>query len=497
MPIRFSYIILISTFLLGGLIYILHLSQLVTAANEIYVRFSAFGLFAISFVLLGLQKARHHQFSWDDFYKNNTFIIVSFTILLVSMLVRDRIGFYFTGIFAGAALLHFLYTRKFYKPPTSFYFIILYALLLFFGTIGTEKGFHFSSRILAFFVLPLSFCFFRLSKKTLLEIGEIFFKMTIVFLAICILYWWYNFLHLDVDFINWITDKNHYPAEMIGWKAQAKAIAGGIEGWENISFFSAYFFVTSWSYFYHPSFVSFVLFFGLITGFYLYHKKNTIATITKFELILSIILCFLVIGLMESRIGLVGLLFILAATGLYYLKLKTKYFKIGIIAYLLLGGASLFILSDSVSGFVNDKVRDSYNSIAVHYIQEHFWWGSGFLQEQKALEQQAEIMKDSLPQIIYPHIDHPIFYVHNQFLGNMVQFGIWGLIALVAMLCSIMYYAIKNRSYLLQMMVFVTVLFMLIEEPFYKISCTIVFVSFLVFFTAINESNAKNKSNII
>jgi len=500
MVIRFPVIVLSFTALLGGIIYMLHLFGLATPANEVYMRFCALGLFIAGFALLGWQKVKRHRFSWDDIYKNNTLIIFSLSILLTSSFLYAQVGLYTVGFLGGAAFLHFLYTRKFYPPPGFFYFILLYALLLFFGTIGTQKGFHFPDRTLSLYMLPLSVCFFQLSKKTLLRIGELFFKTAIIFLAVCILYWWFNFLYLEVDFYNWITDKTVCSVEMVGWKEQLKIverIMGEVFGVEDTTSFPAYFFVTSWSHYYHPSFVSLVLFFGLITGFYLYHKKDVVPTITKFELILYIALCFFVMTLMESRIGLVGLLFIIVVTGFYYLKLKTKYFKIKLAVYLLLGGTSLFILNNTVSSFADDETRSSYRRIAVGYIQDNFWWGEGFRQQQIALEQQAEIMKDVLPDAAHLQYGSPIFYSHNQFLGDMIQFGIWGLIALVAMLGAIAYYAIRNRSYLLQMMMFIVVLFMMIEEPLYVLHGTIRLVSFLVFFTAISESMKKQNKNTI
>jgi len=498
MTFRFPVVVLSFTALLGGLIYMLYLLGLVTSANEVYARICALSLFVASFLILGWQKAKYHRFSWDDIFKNNTLVIVVFTMLLTVMLIRPRTGFYFTGIFIGVAFLHFLCNRKFYPPPKFFYFVILYALLLFFGTIGTEKGFRFPNKILSFFLLPLAFCFFRLPQRTLLQIGAVFFRMGIVFLSLCLLYWWFNFLYLDADLTGWIGGKTAYSAQMTGWDEQAKTIdraLRGTVGWENISYFSAYFFVTSWSYFYHPSFVSFVLFFGLITGFYLYHKKNILPTITRFELILYIAFCFIVMLLMQSRIGIIGLLFIIAVTGLYYLKLKTNYFKIGLAVCLLLGSASFFVLNDKISGFTNDETRSAFRSVAISYIQQNFLWGSGYNQQHLALEKEAKKIKDSLPKTVYPNNSQGrITYVHNQFLGDMVQYGIWGLLALLLMLGTIMYYAVKNRSYLLQMMVCFLILFMMIEEPLYVLVGITPTLVFLIFFAAIGESTKKPKN---
>ena len=301
--------------------------------------------------------------------------------------------------------------------------------------------------------------------------------MAIIYLSISVLYWFYNFLYLDVSFIEWITGKTNYQAQMIGWESQ------------NQVYYSAYFFVNSWTTLYHPTPISIVVLAGLITGFYLYHKKDEFPTISKWDLLLYIVLCLLIILLMQSRIGIIGFILITSITGLYYLKQKTKYFKIGLLAYLLLGGASLMLFGDKISSFINDDIRDAYRRIAVSYIQEHFWYGSGFGQHRLALEQQAEKIKDTLPEMVYPNCgDCQITHVHNQFLGNMVQFGIFGLIALVAMLAAIAYYAIKNRSYLLQTFLCFIIFFMMIEEGEF-----ILILLFIMFFTAINESKKLDK----
>jgi hypothetical protein len=491
MSIRFPFAVSGVAALLGGIIYVLHLYGLVTSANEVYMRFSAWGLFIAGVVLLSWQKARNHRFSWDDIYKNNTLIIVSITLLLISLFLFKRVSYYTIGIFVLASLVHFLYTRKFSVPPNFFYFIFACALLMFLGTIGTPQGFHLPSQTHSFFLLPVAFCCFSLSKKNLLQIGGIFFKTGIIFLIVSLLYWFYNFLYLDAGFIEWITGKTNYGAQMTGWEAQAgthNLSFGDALTKDSFEYYSAYFFITSWSYLFHPSSNAIVLLGCLITGFYLYYKRDEFPTVSKFDLILYAVPCLLVIMLMQSRIGVVGFLFIAGITGLYYLKLKTRYFKIGLAIFILLGGASLIVLNNKVSGFIDDDVRDSYRRIAISYIQEHIWWGSGFNQQQTVLEQQAEKIKDTLSEKVYPHSNEPITHVHNQFLGNMVQFGVWGLIVLVAMLAAIAYYAVKNRSYLLQVFLCFTFFFMLIEEGEY-----IKILVFILFFTAISESEKLNK----
>lgn len=491
---QFPVVVIAFTALLGVFIYVLHLFNLVTPANEVYARFCALALFIVGFVLLGLQEAKNHKLSWDDIYKNNTLIIISLTFVLVSFFLTKRVSYYAIGLFAAASLLHLLYTRKFYVPPTFVYFIFAYALLILFGTIGTLRGFHIPNHVDNFFVFPLAFCCFSLSKKALLKIGKLFFRAGIIFLAISVLYWFYNFLHLDADFIEWIIGKSIYLTQMVGWETQATTHNYWLDNVvtkDTVIPYSAYFFVDSWTYSYHPSTNIITLLGGVIVGFYLYGKKDEFFTISKWELLLYAVLCLLTIMLLQSRIGFIGFFLIVFITGFYFLKLRIKRFKIALLAYLLLSGASLVVLDSKISSFVNDDIRDAYRRIAVSYIQEHFWWGSGFNQQQVVLEQQAEKMKDLLPETVYPHKNLPITHVHNQFLGNMVQFGVWGLIVLVAMLVAIAYYAIKNRNYSLQTFLCFVLFFMLIEEGEYmKI------LAFITFFAAISESEKEDRQFI-
>jgi len=484
--LRFPVIVLILATIFAGTIYVLHLQGLVTAANEVYARFAAVGLFFAGFLGIVWQKIKNHSFSWGDFYKNHTLIVVTLTVLLVSLFFRRVITEWTAGFFLIASLIFFLYSRKFYAPPKFFYLIIAYALLMFLGTIGTPNGFHFPEQTLRFYLMPLAFCFFLLPKKTLLQIGDVFFKAGTVFLTVSLLYWFYNFLHLDANFIGWVTGKTGYLAEMVGWREQAKYLMQGadcLKNWAELSWFSAYFFVSTWTSLHHPTTNSMLILVALITGFYLYYEK----IVSKWELLLYAVLALFVIQLLQSRFGLVGFLFLTGASGLYYLKLRTKYFKAGIVTYILLGGAGFLMIGNRFLDFAGDSTRTALRSIGIGYIRDNFWWGTGFTSPRAALEKQAEKMQELLPPVVPSVITH----VHNQFLDDMVQFGILGFVVLVGMLLAIAIYAIKNRSYLLQMFLCLVLLFMWIEAGMF-----FTILTFILFFTAITEAERRNSTTI-
>lgn len=477
---RFSVLVLTGGILASVIIYFLHLAGFVNVDNEIFIRYFSLGFFLLGVILLTLNEIRRFHIPFTSIKSNNTLIVIPFIILVIATIFHRQIGIYATGLFVFMTLIHVVINKKLYKLNRLYYFLFGYVFMLIIGTINTQKGFHFPELTYSFILIPLTSCFFSLTHETLLRILRLFLRGMAIYLIICVLYWWYNFLHLDTDLISWLTQKDSFVIWLPDWKNQIRLV-GGIT-------FPAYLFVNSWSYYYHPSYISFVLFAGIIAGFYLYFKKNRHSYVSKFELILFIVLCLIVTLLMESRIGLVGCCFILAVSGLYYAKLKLKYFKYIVIIYIVLGSITLFYMQDSVEGFLDDKIRKTYTTLAIHYIEDSFWWGSGTQEQHIALEYQEELMKNTVPPV-----EKKIVYAHNQFIGDMVQFGIWGLIVLMVFLYSIIHYSIKERSYLLQMFISVTILFMMIEEPLYTQEGITRFTVFLVFFLAISDSKKERK----
>lgn len=482
MKIRFPHIVLILSVTAFIIIYLLSLGEWVTATNELYFRYFMLGTFIVGITLIIAAKIKEINSFSTDMSKGDMLLVVSLSLLLIATIFRSNIATYFTGIFIGTTLFYFILNKKVYSLNRAYVFLFLYALQMILGTIGTPKGFHFPDKTLSFLLLPLAYCCFDWTQKKHIHVAHLFFKGMIVYLAVCVIYWWFNFQHIDVAFFDWVTNKKYFDGNaMIGWSEQIRLSKG--------TFFPAYFFVTSWAYYYHPSYISLVLFFGLIVGFYLYYKKDILPTVTKTELFLYSLLCITVIILMESRIGVVGFMFILGVTGLYYSKLKTSHFKIITLFYFALACFALVFFNDSLNNFVHDNVRETDYTLAAHYIKEHIWWGSGFEEQTAALKSQEQIMKDTLPII-----GNAKFYTHNQFLGNMVQFGVWGLLVLLVMLLVFANHGIKSRNYLLQLFILIMILFMMIEEPLYGQKGVTIFTVFLTFFVAIGDSRKPRKA---
>jgi hypothetical protein len=306
----------------------------------------------------------------------------------------------------------------------------------------------------------------------------------IIYLVFCVIYWWYNFQYLDYGLIEWFSGKaNFNVANLQGWIEQSYLSNGTVYG--------AYFFVTSWAYYFHPSYISLVLFCGLILGVYLHLQNKLEPAINKSELIVYFVLLIFVVSLMQSRIGIVISALIFSTSSLYYLKTKSKNWKVLALFYILVFVLFIVIYNQTVYNFIFDETRLYYLTLGINYIKSHIWWGSGYDEQMIALKQQALLMKDSIP-----YDGNEIYYTHNQFVGNMVQFGILGLLSLLLLLFSIGKYAIQSRSYMMGQFLLILLLFMLIEEPLYGQKGFTIFTVFLGLFIKISESENQKKTSI-
>lgn len=472
----YTYFLLTTVLALMLILYLLSLLGILSVEQEIITRILSimFFLAGATWLISGELKKNKSTLSQ---HKNEKFLVLlPLVILLVSSVLNKVAGTIATALFVSCALIFFIKRKEFFLPNKFYYILFGYVLFLFLGTIGTLKGLHFPGKISTFLFLPITFSFFYLSNSVLLRIARLFFRVMLLYLAVCIVYWWFNFLCLDAGFIEWTTSKLSFQVNMFDWVEQYKL--------SHDNNFSAYFFVNSWSYYYHPSYISIVLLFALIIGFYLYYKQDDSSKITIFELAIFVVACFLVLALMESRIGVLIFFISCAVSVLYYVKLKTKHFRLFLLLYALTGLLLIVFGKDLITGFYADETRNSLLTIATAYIKDHFWWGTGSFEQATAI--------NSMKEILFPGLKD-YNYVHNQFFGNMIQFGIWGLVILVVLLAGILGLAIRKRSYLLQMFLLIMFLFMLIEEPLYIQAGITRFTVFLTFFVAICDSNSLRK----
>lgn len=385
--------------------------------------------------------------------------------LLILSIFHKQVGIIATSIFVTLAFVNLILGRKVYALNNVYYFVFLYVFLTIIGTIGTIKGFRFPEMSYSLVLLPLAFCCFRIKKETAFKYLWFFSRIMLIYMACELIYWWFNMQYMNIGILHWLQNKTIFE-EIPGYK-----------------------FVSHWSGYEHPSYISLVLFPALISVQYLFYKKYQFAKISTLEMVVFSSLCLLIELLMQSRIGFVGVLFILIISGLYYLKLKTSFFKIGIIGFVILGVIGAVVLENRINGFTADPVRKTFSTLAINYINNHIWWGIGYHQESIALDQQAMLIKYDMP-----YLNEIKTYTHNQYLGEMLQYGVLGLIVLIVLFGGLFRYAIRSRNFILQIFLLIYLLFMFIEEPLYVQEGITRFMVFLTFFVHLSESDKSIKS---
>lgn len=471
----FTYVLLAVVITLLLIIYLFSVIGFVSVEQELFVRVFSIILFLTGTSWLISKELKKMQSNSSGLSYDKVLIVLPLVILLFSAISNKVAGTIATASFVLFSLIYFIKRKEFFLPNKIYYILFGYVSLLFLGTIGTQKGLHFPDKIYTFLLLPITYSFFNLSNSTLLRIARLFFRIMLLYLAVCVVYWWFNFLIIDVTFFEWTTNKLFFTIDMPGWIDQYNL--------SNSNNFPAFYFVNSWSYYYHPSYISLVLLSALITGFYLYYKQDDSSKITIFELTFFVVACFLVLALMQSRIGALIFFILCAVSLLYYVKLKTRYFKLLLLIYAVTAVLLIYFGRDLIVGFLADENRSTLLKIAISYIKDNIWWGAGSFEQATAIKSM---------KVLFPNF-RDFNYVHNQFLGNMVQFGVWGLIALIALMGGILGFAIQKRSFLLQMFVLIMLLFMLIEDPLYIQAGITRFTVLLTFFVSISDSNSIRK----
>lgn len=465
-----------SLILLGGSILSLILLSFLSAwtgyISKSYASQFAFMLrivFLTAFILIGLREFFRNNNTILSLFSTRSFLIFGLVFSLILSLFSAQVNAIGIAVYLFSVLLYFLRHRLFFSLNKIYWLLFAFALLQLFGTISTAQGFHFPEKTYSFYILPLSYCFFSFEKASMLRILKLSFRLLFLYSCVSIIYWWFNALSYDVPAWVWLGNKLSFEGQ------------------------GAYVYVADWANFFykrvefnasHPTYVSFVLLCGLTIGFYLHYKKAAFAYISTFELLAFTISCGVLILALESRLGILAFSILTVINLLYYVKLKLSKFKTVLFLSSMLGILLMFSVESKLRGFVADKARTELYTLSMSHIKEHPWWGCGTNQQKEALIQQKEKLNFESSHLNWDDF----LYVHNQFFGEVLQFGIWGGILLLIVFGGLLYYSLKTRNYLLQMFLLIYFMGMMIEEPLYMPEGIMRFCVYLSFFIAVGDS---------
>ncbi|MGL4956345.1 MAG: O-antigen ligase family protein [Bacteroidales bacterium] len=204
----------------------------------------------------------------------------------------------------------------------------------------------------------------------------------------------------------------------------------------------------------HPSFISVALSFFIPLGFYLRFETNKISRTT---LTLGILIVIFAIYIMGARIAiwLIGILLILQFIG--YRKKISRVSKI-------LGIASIALIAILIANYSSlelssDGIRSQLLHTGWTVFKQTPWFGSNVCSMGTYIN--SESLAHSLGYSNAFHFNH----FHNQFLDELVQFGIIGAIPLFALFIYLTLLAIRHRDLLLINFLFIYFLFFNVESP--------------------------------
>lgn len=396
------------------------------------------------------------------------FVLTTFSLMLINTTLSHRAEYNSKWFFMGSAILYFYKKRKFIKPSIETYAMAIYFTVLaisYVWTIDKTEGATIIDDYLPFITLPIFFSIISLNKEQLDKILQVFVRAMSIYMCFSI--------------INWISEAQIQQTNLLDWIVVGKKPINGNY---------VYNLIFSWTSYPHPTYNSIGYLFALIGAFYLFTKQESRFKISTLELISYLILTGTLVIITQTRIGLIAYGTIVSVgLGKIIWQLKQnwiKYAYVGAIALVItIGGISQ---RNKIDSFLNDPVREQNLKTAIVSIKEKPILGHGVGSTRKIMDDE-ELAK----KIGYPYANIGLANPHHQFLGDMMQAGIIGLINLCILIGIITYSSIKNKNWLYVMFIILFLLIMNIEMPLIMPKGINYFVVICMFLSMYNRENKK------
>lgn len=448
----FSPLLLLLTIVVSVICYILKLPIDIWYLMEAYPTFYIVCyLIVLFFPLLFLVCSQMWKKTSDRYRK---FLLFGLTGFLISTLYSIPISIYLAALFFISAIVYAIKQQKIYKPNWLFYpFIIYFLVHLVSLSWSNDRAYGWSRlAIYVYFVaFPVAFLFFRLSKKEITTVLFVFFRSTLVMSCVSICVWAFNTSRIDVPFVRWF----YFQKGAIG-----KTLSSH--------------YTLDWLGFDHPTFVMIGLCTAAIVALFIYFsdRKKAIRLVRWFDVVIFLAIATVVSLFTVSRIGMLILLGIISFAiiwRLYYGK------KILVIIVFLIGIVTIFLAFmylPKLRMISNDVERGRLYEIAFVEIEKTPFWGTGVGGMVKVIH--AARTEDEVDRGVLIN-KHP----HNQFVGDWLQTGLLGLLALFGMLISLFYLSARYRNGMLLAFLLMFLPNMLVDMPFIGFKGTVQFVPFV------------------
>ena len=235
----------------------------------------------------------------------------------------------------------------------------------------------------------------------------------------------------------------------------------------------------------HPSFVSTILLMAVPIALYLrFHDGKQISAI---EMVVGVLLPVVFTFLVGARVGMLLIPILLGLGYLFYCRLKPL-IKWGITAVgIVIVGLLLHQFPAADDRFV-DPIRVDLRKTAISAIKEKpiFGWGTGYVTPLIHSEERSQTVGIETP--------YDLSSFHNQYLEDMVQFGIPGILILLTLFGWILYSGLHEKNYLILSILTIYVAFCWTETAL-TLSKGIVPFAFWLCFLMANLINMSSKTD--
>ena len=249
-----------------------------------------------------------------------------------------------------------------------------------------------------------------------------------------------------------------------------------------------------WPSHWHPSMASTILLMATPITIYLYYSKiqrfkDSKIQNSKFKIIetfLGVLLPIAFTVLSGARVGMVIVPALLGLGYLFYCKFKPA-LKWGLVVAGIIATIIVLNLFPNANDRFTDPIRTDLQKIAISAIKEKpvFGWGTG---SAKSLIHSEERSHDSGIETVY---DFNQF--HNQYLEDMVQFGIAGILILLVLFGWILWIGVSEKNYLLLSLLIIYGLCCYTETPLFGSKGVIPFTFWLCFLMSNRNLLTQNK----
>jgi len=237
----------------------------------------------------------------------------------------------------------------------------------------------------------------------------------------------------------------------------------------------------------HPSYLSSILLMSVPVALFLRYQNEK--QITMLEVLLGVLLPIVFTVLSGARVGMMIVPFLLVLGYLFYCKFKPA-FKWGLVVAGITAMGVMFHLYPKADDRFIDPIRVDLRKTAISAIKEKpvFGWGTGYVTPLIQDEQRAHSLG----------IETPYQYnqFHNQYLEDMVQFGIPGILLILVLFGWMLWIGVCERCFLMLSFLVIYTSFCWTETVFFVAKGVIPF-SFWLCFLMVNRSKIVRHVSIV